>query len=141
MCCGIGGAFTLVVRLLTRIDERAQLDWSGSLHGNRGLLQVRTGGNPIELHLLRVPKAKYRGVAPKRGAPGAAVTGEGKLGIKKVGKIAGLSKFKRSARRRGVLGPLMRNSSLLQFDRATLRTAWKYVYLFPAYRRLTRYVE
>jgi hypothetical protein len=35
----------------------------------------------------------------------------------------------------------MRNSSLLQFDRATLRTAWKYVYLFPAYRRLTRYVE
>ena len=38
------------------------------------------GGEPIELHLLFVPEYELRGVALKRGAPGAAVTGGEQIG-------------------------------------------------------------
>jgi hypothetical protein len=41
----------MVVRLPARIDERAQLDWSGTWPHDRGLVGLTNGGNPIELHL------------------------------------------------------------------------------------------
>ena len=98
--------------------------------------------SPIELHLLFVPESELNG-APrqKRGAPGAAVTEEEKLGSQKDRQANGQSIFKRSARRNSSRGPFARNSFSQQFARSGLRTAWKYVYLFRTGQRLTRYVE
>jgi hypothetical protein len=82
------------------------------------------------------------GAAPKRGAPGAAVTEEEKLGSHKDRQAKGESIFKRlAARRNNSFGPFGRTSFSQQFARAGLRTAWKYVYFFRAAQRLTRYVE
>ena len=106
----------------------------------RGSRSCKQGGEPIELHLLFVPEYELRGAALKRGAPGAAVTGENKLGSKNR-QIARQSVFKRLARQSGLYGSLARVSSSQQFDHAGLLTAWKYVYLFREGHRLTRYVE
>ena len=106
-------------------------------------MQIRARGeSPIELHLLFVPECELSG-APrqKRGAPGAAVTEEEKLGSQKDRQANGQSIFKRSARRNSSFGLFARNSFSQQFARAGLRTAWKYVYLFRTGQRLTRYVE
>jgi hypothetical protein len=77
----------------------------------------------------------------KRGAPGAAVTGENKLGSKKDRDIPRQSVFKRLAKQSGLFGPFARSSSSQQLDQAGLLTAWKYVYLSRGGQRLTRYVE
>ena len=76
----------------------------------------------------------------KRGAPGAAVTGENKLGSKK-DQIPRQSVIKRLAKQSGLFGPFARSSSSQQLDQAGLLTAWKYVYLSRGGQRLTRYVE
>jgi hypothetical protein len=76
--------------------------------------------------------------AKKRGAPGAAVTEEEKLGSQKDRQT---SIFKRSARRNRSFGPFARSYFSQQFARTDLRTAWKYVFLFRTGQRLTRYVE
>jgi hypothetical protein len=124
------------------MEERSSI--GGGQHCKRsGLLQIRARGeSPIELHLLFVPECELSG-APrqKRGAPGAAVTKEKKLGIQKDRQAKGESIFKRLARRKGSFGLFAKTSFSQQFARATLRTAWKYVYLFRAGQRLTRYVE
>ena len=82
------------------------------------------------------------GVAPKRDAPGAAVTlGDKNLGTNKDRQTILKSVLKRLDSPRGFFGPMPRSSFSPQFDRAGLQIAWKYVYLMRAGRRLTRYVE
>jgi hypothetical protein len=56
-------------------------------------------------------------------------------------EIACQSVFKRIARHGWVFVNLPAKSSPQPVDRAGLRAAWKYVYLFRAGNRLTRYVE
>jgi hypothetical protein len=141
--CGIRGAHELIVRLRTGIDGRAQLDWRGSSMQEIGAhADTSKGESPIELHLLFVPDSELNG-APrqKRGAPGAAVTEKEKMGSQKDRQANGQSIFKRSARRNSAFGPFARSSFSQQFARTGLRTAWKYVFLFRAGHRLTRYLE
>ena len=64
---GIRGAYSAFVRLPTRIDERPQLDWSGSSCEIGGSCRCQLGGNPIELHLLFVPECELTGSRGHRG--------------------------------------------------------------------------
>ena len=101
------------------------------------------GGNPIELQLLIIPECELTG----RRAINATLQeprskGERTiLGNNKDRQILGQSVFKRSARQSAWFGSPLKRFPSLAFDRASLGIAWKYVYLFPAGYRLTRYVE
>jgi hypothetical protein len=86
---------------------------------------------------MRINGASRQNAAPQE----PQVTGEDKLGINKDRQIAGQSIFNRLAKQRALFGTFARSSFSQQFDRAGLRTAWKYAYLFRAGDRLTRYVE
>jgi len=68
-------------------------------------------------------------------------TGENELGGKKDRQIARQSVFKRLTKQRDLLAAFARSSASQQFDRTGLLASWKYVYLFRAGDRLTRYVE
>jgi hypothetical protein len=124
------------------MEERSSIGRGSSLHEIGAHADTSKGESPIELHLLFVPDSELNG-APrqKRGAPGAAVTGESNLGSQKDRQANGQSIFKRSARRNSSFGPFAKSSFSQQFARIGLRTAWKYVFLFRAGQRLTRYVE
>jgi hypothetical protein len=89
---------------------------------------------------LFVPERELKGAALKRGAPGAGHW-ENNLGSKQNRRIPGQVIFKRSAKQGGLFDAFAKTSVSQQFDRAGLRTAWKYVHLFRAEFRLTRYVE
>jgi hypothetical protein len=139
---GIRDALTVVVRLPARIDERAQLDWSGSWPHDRGLMWLTTGGETQSSCIFRLFKCELTERRAKtrrsrsRGGPR-----EKTLGSNKGRKLVRQSIFKRLARRRGSFGPIAVGILSPHFDRAALRTAWKYVYLLRAGNRLTRYVE
>ena len=137
---GIRGALLMVVRLPARIDERAQLDWSGTWPHDRGLVWLRNGGNPIELHLSFV-QMRITGRRAETRRSRSRGPREKTLGSNKDRKLVHQSIFKRLARRRGSFGPIAVGILSPHFDRTALRTAWKYVYLLRAGNRLTRYVE
>jgi hypothetical protein len=123
------------------MKERSSIGLGYYCTRSGGSRRYKLGGKPIELHLLFVPECKLAGRRLKHDAPGAAAAGENKLGNKKDRQVAGQPVFKRPARQSGLFGPFARSSFSQQFDRSGLRTAWKYVYLFRADNRLTRYVE
>jgi hypothetical protein len=141
-CGGTRGALFHLVRLPARIDERAQLDWSGSSLHDRGLVWLTIGGESNRAASFVCSECELTGRRAKtRRSRSRWSRGDKKLGTHKDRKLIRQSIFKRLARRRGSSGPFASGFCSPQLDRAGLRTAWKYVYFLRARHRLTRYVE
>jgi hypothetical protein len=126
----------------TRVDGRAQLDWRGSSLQEIGAhADTSKGGKSNRAASSVCPDGELNG-APRQKTWRSWSCGHrgGKLGSQKDRQANGQSIFKRSARRSS-FGLFARSSFSQQFARTDLRTAWKYVFLFRAGQRLTRYVE